>query len=137
VSSFWKRHDDGLEGELRHNRPEPRDDFVASVTERVRPRRKSYRGARVGIAVALSITMIAVMAPIGAAGSAGTAAINLVSAASHVLTPTAKSSASKATSPASAQYKPKKKKHKKPPKRHVKKHGTAGVRAHRGPRFTG
>ena len=135
MSSFWKRNDDGLEGELRHNRPEPRDEFVASVAERVQPRRKSYRGVRVGLAAALSMGMLAVLAPIGAAGSVGGAAVGLVSAASHALGPAAKSSASKGTSPASAQYT--KKKHKKPPKRHVKKHSKAGVRAHRGPRFTG
>jgi hypothetical protein len=135
VSSFWKRHDDGLEGELRHNRPKPRDEFVASVAERVRPRRKSHRGARVGVAVALSIAMLAAMAPIGAASYAGSAAVDLVSAAAHAFAPTTKSSASKGTSPASAQYKKPKKKH--PPKRHVKKSGRAGVRARRGPRFTG
>jgi hypothetical protein len=137
VSSFWKRHDDGLEGELRRNRPEARDEFVASVAERVRPRRRrSFSGVRLGVAVALSIAMLAAMAPIGAASYAGSAAINLVSAASHVLGPAAHSSAVSKGTPASKQYKkPKKHKKKKPPKKH--KSGRAGVRAHRGPAFTG
>jgi hypothetical protein len=137
VSSFWKRQDDGLEGELRRNRPEARDELVASVAERVRPRRRrSFSGVRLGVAVALTIGMLAAMAPIGAASYAGSAAIGLVSAASHVLGPAAHSSASKGTSPASAQYKVKKlKKKKKPAKKH--KSGRAGVRARRGPAFTG
>jgi hypothetical protein len=136
VSSFWKRHDDGLEGELRSNRSEPRDEFVASVAERVRPRRRSFSGVRLGVAVALTIAMLAAMAPIGAASYAGSAAVRLVSAASHVLGPAAHSSAGSKRTPASKQYsKPKKHKAKKPPKK--KKSGRAGVRARRGPAFTG
>ena len=136
MSSFWKRHDDGLEGELRRNRPEPRDEFVASVAERVQPRRRrSFGGARLGVAVALTIAMLAALAPIGAASYAGSAAVRLVSAASHALGPAAHSSAASKGTPASKQYKkPKKHKKKKPPK---KKSGRAGVRARRGPAFTG
>ena len=138
MSGFWKRHDSGLEGELRRMRAEPRDEFVASVAERVRPRRTSYRGVRLGVAVALTIAMLAALAPIGAASYAGSAAVRLVSAASHVLGPASHAGKSAANSPARDQYKkPKKKKKKTPPKRKVKKGGRAGVRAHRGPRFTG
>lgn len=139
MSSFWKRHDDGLEGELRGRRAEPREEFVASVAERVRPRRKSYRGMRVGVAIALTIGMLAALAPIGAASYAGSAAVRLVSAASHVLGPASHAGVAAKGTAASKQY-PKPKKHKKkPPKKHKakKKSGRAGVRAHRGPAFTG
>jgi hypothetical protein len=136
VSSFWKRREDGLEGELRRNRAEPRDEFVASVAERVRPRRKNYRGTRVGVAVALTIGMLAAMAPIGAASYAGSAAVRLVSAASHVLGPAAQSSASKGT-PASKEYKKPAKKKKKAAAKKKKKSGRAGVRVRRAPAFTG
>jgi hypothetical protein len=145
VSSFWKRHDDGLEGELRRGRAEPREEFVASVAERVRPRRKSYRGMRVGVAIALTIGMLAALAPIGAASYAGSAAVRLVSTASHVLGPASHAGVAAKGTAASKQYpKPKKHKKKKPPKKHkaakkhkAKKSGRAGVRAHRGPAFTG
>jgi hypothetical protein len=138
VSSFWKRHESGLEGELRRRRAEPSDEFVASVAKRVSPRRKSFRGTRLGVAIALTIAMLAALAPIGAASYAGSAAVRLVSSASHVLGPAAHSSVASKGTPASKQYKKKPKKHKKkPPKRHVKKSGKAGVRARRGPHFTG
>jgi hypothetical protein len=107
---------------------------VASVAERVRPRRER-RGLRVGVAVALTIGLLAALAPIGAASYAGGAAIRVVSAASHALGPAAHASKSASKSPATAQYKKKKKK--KPPHRHAKKSSRAGVRARRGPRFTG
>lgn len=135
MSGFWKRHEDGLEGELRSRRSEPRDEFVASVANRVRPKRQGARGVRLGVAIALTIAMIAAMAPIGAASYAGGAAVRLVSAASHALGPAAKSSASKNTA-ASKEYK-KPKKHKKKPPKKKKKSSRAGVRARRGPAFTG
>ena len=112
MSSFWKRHDSELEGELRRRRAEPRDEFVASVAERVSPRRKrSSRSTRLGVAVALTIAMLAALAPIGAASYAGGAAARLVSAASHVLGPASHAGIAKGTSPASNQYKKPKKKH--------------------------
>jgi hypothetical protein len=137
VSGFWKRHDSGLEGELRRRRAEPSKEFVASVAERVRPQRER-RGLRVGVAVALTIAMLAALAPIGAASYAGSAALRVVSAASHALGPTATARKSARNSPARDQYqKPKKKKKKKPPARKAKRAGRAGVRARRGPHFTG
>ena len=137
MSGFWKRDEGGLEGELRRRRAEPSKEFVASVADRVRPRRER-RGLRVGVAVALTIAMLAALAPIGAASYAGGAAARIVSAASHALGPAAHAGKSATNSPARDQYKkPKKKKKKKPPRRQAKKSSRAGVRARRGPRFTG
>jgi hypothetical protein len=135
VSGFWKRHDSGLEGELRRRRAEPSKEFVASVAERVRPQRER-RGLRVGVAVALTIAMLAALAPIGAASYAGGAALRVVSAASHALGPAAHAGKSAAKTPARDQYKkPKKKKRK--AARKAKRSSRAGIRARRGPRFTG
>ena len=133
MSGFWKRHENGLEGELRRRRVEPSSEFVSSVAERVRPRRER-RGLRV--AVALTSAMLAALAPIGAASYAGGAAMRVVSAASHVLGPASHAGKSAAKSPASVQSTTKTKK-KKPPRHKVKKSSRAGVRARRGPRFTG
>lgn len=138
MGSFWKRQESGLEGELRRRRVEPSSEFVASVAERVRPQRKGYRGFRVGVAIALTIGMLAALAPIGAASYAGGAAMRVVSAASHALGPVAHGGKKAVKSPASNQYKKPKKHHKKkPPHRKAKRSGKAGVRARRGPRFTG
>ena len=136
---FFKRHESGLERELRRRRVEASDEFVASLAARVRPERRAARGLRVGVAVALTIAMLAALAPIGAASYAGSAALRVVSAASHALGPTATARKSARNSPARDQYqKPKKKKKKKkPPARKAKRAGRAGVRARRGPHFTG
>jgi hypothetical protein len=140
VNRFWKRRGDSeLEGELRRLRPEAGDEFVASVADRVRGPRKVYRGVRVGVAIALTVGLLAALAPVGAASYAGGAAANLVSAAAHVVVPGKKAGKGSKNTPAKDQYKKPKVKKKKP-KRHAKKHkkkNRAGARAHRGPRFTG
>jgi hypothetical protein len=134
VSSFWKRRDEGLEGELRRMRAEPRDEFVASVADRVRGPRKLAGRLRLGTAIALTIGLLAALAPVGGASYAGGAAANVVSAVSHALSPVSHASKRVHKSPARDQYrKPKKKKKKKK----KKKGGSAGVRARRGPHFTG
>lgn len=141
MKGFWNK-ENGLENELRSRRVEPQSEFVASVAERVRPRRASARGMRIGVAIALTIAMLAALAPIGAASYAGGAAASLVSAATSVLGPAAHHGKSAAKSPASAQYL-KKKKCKKGWKRKGNKcikvkHKTKAARAaRRGPRFTG
>lgn len=144
MSRFWKRRGDSeLEGELRRLRPEAREELVASVADRVRGPRKVYRGVRVGVAIALSVGLLAALAPVGAAGYAGGAAANLVSAAAHVVVPAGKAGKASKSSPASDQYKKPKMKKKKPTvhkKAHKKKHkkkSAAGVRTRRGPHFTG
>ena len=71
--------DDDLERRLRRGRPEPREDFVHSLAERVRSdrqrsRRRAFRIAFVG---ALTVAMLAALASVGglgyAAGSAKSA----------------------------------------------------------------
>jgi hypothetical protein len=143
VKSFWsRRRSYDVEGELRANRPEPRSEFVTSLAEHVRTdRRRARGGVRVALAGALSVALLAALAPVGALGSANNAAKGLVSAAAHVVgthsRPTAKSS------PAQDQYKKKKKNcprgTKKKGNRCIKvKKKAKGARVKRsGPRFTG
>jgi hypothetical protein len=142
VKSFWsRRRSYDVEGELRANRPEPRSEFVTSLAEHVRTeRRRSRAGVRVALAGALTVALLAALAPVGALGSANNAAKGLVTAASHVVgthsRPTGKST------PARDQYKKKTncpRGTKKKGKRCIKvKKKTKGARAaRRGPRFTG
>jgi hypothetical protein len=71
--------DDDLERRLRRGRPEPREDFVHSLAERVHDdRRRSRRGAfRVAFVGVLTAAMLAALASVGglgyAAGSAKSA----------------------------------------------------------------
>jgi hypothetical protein len=71
--------DDDLERRLRRGRPEPREDFVQSLAERVRDdRQRSHgRALRVAFAGALTAAMLAALASVGglgyAAGSAKSA----------------------------------------------------------------
>lgn len=100
MTSFWnrRRRSFDLEGELRKGRPEARDEFVASVADRVRGERRVFRSARLAIAVALTIAMLVALAPVGAFGF-GASAVNEVAktaarvaaapAARHVLKGTA------------------------------------------------
>jgi hypothetical protein len=142
VKSFWSRgRSFDLEGELRSNRPTPRSEFITSLTERVRTDgRRARGGLRVAIAGALTVVLLAALAPVGALGSAGSAAEGLVSAAARVVGTHARPNA--ANTPAQSQYKKKKscpKGTKKKGSRCVKvKKKAKGARvARRGPRFTG
>ena len=83
---------DDLERRLRHGRPEPRNDFVHSLAERVRDdRRRSRRGAlRVAFAGALTTAMLAALVSVGglgyAAGSAKSAWHVVTDKAAHKAT---------------------------------------------------
>jgi hypothetical protein len=141
VKSFWsRRRSFDIEGELREQRPEPRSEFVASVAEQVRTERRPARaGVRVALAGALTVALLAALAPVGALGSANSAAKGLVSAAARVVATHERSSAG--NSPARDQYK------RKACPRGTKKKGSRCVKikkkakgarvARKGPRFTG
>jgi hypothetical protein len=84
--------DDDLERRLRRGRPEPREDFVYSLAERVRSdRRRSRRRAfRIAFVGALTVAMLAALASVGglgyAAGSAKSAWHGLSHKATHKAT---------------------------------------------------
>lgn len=141
MKSFWsRRRSFDVEGELRHNRPEPRSEFVTNLAAHVRTQRRTARaGLRVALAGALTVALLAALAPVGALGSATSAAEGLVSVATRVAGTHSRPTA--ANSPAQNQYK--KKKCPKGTKRKaskcvkVKKKAKGARVSRRGPRFTG
>jgi hypothetical protein len=143
VKSFWsRRRSFDVEAELRRNKPEPRSEFVTSLAEHVRTERRPTRaGMRVAIAGALTVALLAALAPVGALGSAGSAAKGIVNAATRVVATHARPVATQ--TPAASQYPKKKKKCPKGTKRHgqkcvkVKKKAKGARVSRRGPRFTG
>jgi hypothetical protein len=83
---FWKqRREDEIARLLRLNRPEPRDEFVASLLERLEPQQRRVRTRHVGrrILVATAVTALAAGAGVAAGGThvAGTSIANLVQVA--------------------------------------------------------
>jgi hypothetical protein len=142
VKSFWSRKRSfDVEEELRRHKPEPRADFVANLAEHVRTDRRTARaGMRVALAGALTVALLAALAPVGALGSAGSAAKGIVNAAARVVATQARPVATH--TPAANQYGKKKKCPKGTKKKGTKcvkaKSGTKGARvSRRGPRFTG
>jgi hypothetical protein len=140
VKSFWsRRRAFDLEAELRQNRPEPSSEFVTTLAAHVRSERRSARaGLRVALAGALTVALLAALAPVGALGSATSAASGLVSVATRAVG--ASSGPKVKSTPAQNQYKKKcPKGTKKKGSRCVKKKKKAkGARiTRRGPRFTG
>jgi hypothetical protein len=145
MKSFWNRgRSYDVEAALRGARPEPRDEFVTSLSAHVRAERRSARkGFRVALAGVLTIGLLAALAPVGAFGYASSAAKGIVSAAARVVSVQARPTATK--TPAQDQYGgiKKKKKCKKGTTRRGNKcvkvsSGTKGARvSRRGPHFTG
>lgn len=86
--SFWKRQRGfDLEGELRSARPEPRPEFLQSVSDRVEARRPAYRGLRVSLAASVVLAMVLGVAAIGGIGYAGTGLHNVYKTASAIVKP--------------------------------------------------
>jgi hypothetical protein len=144
VKSFWsRRRSFDVEGALRANRPEPRSEFVTSLTEHVRTERRAARaGVRVALAGALTVGLLAALAPVGALGSASSAAGGLVNAAARVVGSASGPTAAKGTAAQDQYPRPAKKcpsGTKKKGKKCVKvKKKAKGARvSRRGPRFTG
>lgn len=110
---YWKRrHEHGLEGELRASRPEPRDEFVTKLAARLEPERKPRRATpRVAVAVALTSAMLASLGAVGGFGyaaSGASKAAGKVSAAFTGKKKTKKAKGNKAKAmqrPAQSQYK--------------------------------
>jgi hypothetical protein len=104
---FWRRDDD-LERDLAAHRPEPRSDFLSAVVSRIdgdRRRRPTRSPLRLGLAVALSTTILVVLAGFGTLGYAASGVKHAAKSAVHVVAPAHKAVPSKAPSSAKAQYK--------------------------------
>lgn len=142
MKRFWSRDGSSvIEDELRRARPEPRSEFVVTLAERVRAQRRGARaGLRVALAGAMTVALLAALAPVGALGSAGSAAEGMVNAATRVAATHTRPVASQ--TPAANQYYKKKKCPKGTKKKGTKcikaKRAVKGARvSRRGPRFTG
>jgi hypothetical protein len=142
MKRFWRRDESSdIEDELRRARPEPRAEFVVTLAERVRAqRRRAPAGLRVALAGALTVALLAALAPVGALGAAGSAARGMVNAATRVAATHTRPVANQ--TPAGNQYRTKKKCPKGTKKKGTKcvkaKHGVKGARVRRrGPHFTG
>ena len=103
---FWRRQDD-LERELRAQRPEPRRELVDGIASRIVGERRhgASRGARLGVAVALSAGMLAALGAFGGLSYAANGVTHAVDAAVHVITPNRASVPAISESSAMAQYK--------------------------------
>ena len=105
---IWRRQDD-LERELRAQRPEPRRDLLDGIASRIvgESRRRSDRRLRLGVAVALSVGMLAALGAFGGLTYAANGITHAVSSAVHVIAPAkpVKLVPASALSSAMAQYK--------------------------------
>ena len=103
---FWRRQDD-LERELRARRPEPRRELVDGIASRIVGDRRhgASRGARLGVAVALSAGMLAALGAFGGLSYAANGVTHAVDAAVHAVVPAQASAPSVSYSSAMAQYK--------------------------------
>ena len=71
MKSFRRRRGIDLEQELRTNRPEPRPEFVAMISDRVeRTRSRSYARVRIAFGAGLTAAMLAAVASVGGVGFA-------------------------------------------------------------------
>ena len=102
------KNDDELERELRRQRPEPRDELVALVSERVAERRRGSRaGFRLAFAGVLTAGMLAGLAAVGGLSYAADAVQTAARGAQHVVAPVKHAAPAKpaAVSSADKQYK--------------------------------
>jgi hypothetical protein len=103
MKRFWTRGD-GLEHELRMQRPEPRKEFLRELEttvsgDRYRPQARSLR---LGMAGALTVAMVISVASFGGIGYAATGVTHAVKAASHVVAPARKAAPAKKAQPLSS-----------------------------------
>ena len=103
MSKFLKPGD-RLERELRRNRPEPRAEFLASMTDRVgRERRSTTQRLRLGFAGALTAMVLVSLAAFGGLSYAASAVESVAHVVTKVVTPS-KPHATQPLSSAAAQY---------------------------------
>jgi hypothetical protein len=88
LNRIWKRGD-GLERELRAQRPEPRKEFLRALENSMSGDRyrRPARSLRLGLASALTVAMIVSVAAFGGIGYAATGVTHAVTAATHVVAP--------------------------------------------------
>jgi hypothetical protein len=111
VKRFWKSPNHDLERELRKHRPEPRSEFLASLSADI-SRQRGRRLGRVALAGALSVAMLTIFAGLGGMGYAAAAAKQAISSSSNNSSNSSQnnnsvnSSQNTSNNPANDQYKP-------------------------------
>ncbi len=103
MKRFWKRGD-GLERELRAQRPEPRMEFLRALESRMSGDRyrRPARSLRVGLVGALTAAMLISLAAFGGLGYAASGVSHAVSAATHVVAPSHNAAPAKTAQPLSS-----------------------------------
>jgi hypothetical protein len=81
------RGNDDLERRLRRDRPEPRPEFLAMLSDRIgdRPRQRRRVGARLALVGAVSAVMLIAMSAVGGLSYAATAVQSVASVAKAVI----------------------------------------------------
>jgi len=108
MKKFW-RHGDGLERELRAQRPAPRREFIHALESRIQGegRRRPARRQRLGLAAALTAGMLSALGATGGLSYAASGVTHAVQAATHVVAPAhtaAPAAKTQSLSSAQAQY---------------------------------
>jgi uncharacterized membrane protein YgcG len=89
MKNFIGRHkgNDDLERRLRRDRPEPRPEFLAMLSDRIesRPRHRRRVSLRVGLVGAVTAVMLVAMSAVGGLGYAAAAVQSVASAAKAVV----------------------------------------------------
>jgi len=79
MKRFWRGEHDDIEAELRSYRPEPRREFLASLSADLdRRRRRPMAVRRTAFAAAMTVVMLSVFAAFGGIGYASSAAKDAV-----------------------------------------------------------
>jgi hypothetical protein len=105
MKKFWTRGD-GLERELRARRPEPRQEFLRALegTLSGNRHRGMSRSLRLGLAGAVTATMLVALGAFGGLGYAATSVTHAVKAATHVVAPASKAAPKAPIGSAQTQY---------------------------------
>ena len=140
MRGFFRSRDEGLdlERELRAGRPQPRDEFVQMLEDRVRetPRRAARGGFRIAFVGAITACMLFALAAVGGLGQAASAVGDVAVTAQRIVN-TQGPTIVKKSSAASQYGKPTKKKVKKKVQAKKKVKAKRQVRRAARPRFTG
>lgn len=104
--AFFGRQDH-LERELRTHGPEPRRELLDGIASKIvgERRRRTGRGVRLGVSVALSVGMLGALGAFGGLSYAANGVSHVVASAVHVVAPNTAAIPSKSDSSAMAQYK--------------------------------
>jgi hypothetical protein len=103
VSKFWKREQDPVEGALRAERSEVRDELVARLAERVAASRPARRWSRVAFAGAMTVFMLGTFASFGGLGYAASSAQEAAKGIARIAKPAKQTKLAVRTTKSSAQ----------------------------------